>query len=85
MTRTANLAVLVAALAAAPVLAADPVPGSDRDPFSQTYAGPDLAAARAERAREVEREVERQVRDRDAKARDAATPAACACGHGARE
>jgi hypothetical protein len=45
---------VVAALAAFPAVAdeGEPVPGSERDPFSQTYTGRDPEEVREERERE---------------------------------
>jgi hypothetical protein len=73
MRRITQVLVVAAALAALPA-GADvqrersqaPIPGSDRDPFSQTYTGRDSAnEARAEREREQKK----------------ASPCECACGH----
>jgi hypothetical protein len=75
MRRIAQAFVVVAALAAFPVLAEegrkDYVPGSERDPFSQTYTGRDPEEVRAEREREHEHEHRK------------ASPCdrTCACGH----
>jgi hypothetical protein len=69
MKRIAQIIAIAAALAAFPAFAdgGDPIPGSDRDPFSQTYTGRDPEEVRAERARE----------------RAEATPCdrSCPCGH----
>jgi hypothetical protein len=54
MNRIAQVIALAVGLAAFPVAADvdEPLMGSDRDPFSQTYTGRDLDEVRAERERE---------------------------------
>ena len=70
MRRIAQALAVAAALAAFPAFAdegQDYVPGSERDPFSQTYTGRDPEEVRAEREREL---------------RNAGRcEASCACGH----
>jgi hypothetical protein len=80
MRRIAQVIVVAAALAGFPALAdedRDYVPGSERDPFSQTYIGQDPDEVRAARERELRAEIDRAVRA----ARERAAASACSCGH----
>jgi hypothetical protein len=67
MKRIAQVIAIAVALAAFPAAAdeGEPIPGSDRDPFSQTYTGRDPEEVRAEREREQRK----------------ASHGTCACGH----
>lgn len=83
MKRIAQVIALAAALGAFPAFAGDPAPGSERDPFSQTYIGRDPEEIRAERERDVRAEVERVVRAERERERAQASPCdrSCPCGH----
>ncbi len=67
MKRITQVIAIAAALAAFPALAqeAAPIPGSDRDPFSQTYDGQPTEKVQAQREKH-----QRSACDRS-----------CACGH----
>lgn len=72
MTHLAKILAVSAALAAVPALAGEPgpIPGSDRDPFSQTYTGPHREDAHAKA---------RPTPERDNAAADRSRRA-CTCG-----